>query len=440
MDSVLAAIQCSEVISSNPADPEISGIFKTIVDNLDQYQKALFYDAIIKQMDEYLFENPDRYNNLDLVENLIGVLQKNLPSNHEEMSSMELRLQAALKLNAIVIASHRGKTSNGLLQSYLAFLDEYGDAAFGNQLEIIQYRIDAVLMGAQVQAFNAMRFEEVENILKETRNEYIKLFENKLDQKGVKDRNAARLEGTLGQMYAFQYDMTGDDIYYEFADDHLTKDVAACIPGTAEWEQGMGYLTDLYWKNTELHKASEQFLKEAQASESNIDLIYDLAKLDQFQSMTKPFIFLHRLKLCALARKQGITIKHHEKAAEFLLDMKNIHRYPQSISAKWLGILNAMEGKYTPALMLFKEALKTDDGCGFTVDLIQLPLKLCRHICMKAAGRRSNFDCEKEVLRLDKRQKGAKETLRQLGIEQYYGEIDPGSLYDVGTILPFYYS
>jgi hypothetical protein len=59
---------------------------------------------------------------------------------------------------------------------------------------------------------------------------------------------------------------------------------------------------------------------------------------------------------------------------------------------------------------------------------------------MKAAGRRSNFDCEKEVLRLDKRQKGAKETLRQLGIEQYYGEIDPGSLYDVGTILPFYYS
>jgi hypothetical protein len=440
MDSVLAAIQCSEVISSNPADLELKTIFKRIVDNLDQQQKVQLYDATIKLMDEYLLENPDRYNYLDLVENLIEVFQKILPPKHEEMSPSELRLQAALKLNTIRITSHRGLISNGLMKSYLTFLKKYGDAAFGNQLEIIQHRIDAVLMGAQVQAFNAMQFEDVESILKETRDDYIKMLENRLDREGAKDRNAARLEGTLGQMYAFQYDITGEDIYYEFADHHLTKDISACIPGTSEWEQGMGYLTDLYWKNGDLDKACANFLKESHESEKSKDMIFNIAMLDQFQSAKKPFIFLHRLKLCALARKQEIPIKNNEKAAEFLLSNKKIHKYPQSISAKWLGILFAMDEKYTSALMLFNEALKPEETRGFTVELIQLPLKICRHLCLKATGKRSSFDCENEVSRLDNIQKGTKEILRQLGIKKYYGEIDPGSLYDIGTLLPFYYS
>jgi len=440
IDSVSAAVQCLEVLSTNSADSEIKSILKRIVDNFEHQQKSQLFGTIIALMEEHLIENPDRYLYLDWVENMIGMVREILLSSYDDMSHTELRLEAACKLNQIRITSHRGQTSKGLMRPYLDFLESHGDLAFENQMEIMQQRIEAVLMGAQVEASNTLQFEGAEEILKETRDAYYHMVGEKLKESKGKDSNMARLEGTLGQMYAFQYDLSGDEIYYQFAEDHLLNDVSACIPGSTFWRQGMGFLTVLYWKNGDLSKCCDNFLKESEQNEARENDVFDLADSKRSYGHHRPFLFLHHLNLCALACYMGKKVKNLEKARDCLISYGNLGRYPQMLSAKWLGILCAMNEDYPSALSMFNEALKNENGGGFTIELLRLPIKLCRHICLKTMGKRSNFSCGNEVQRLEKIQKGAEDTLNQLGIEKYYDEINPGVLYEIGTILPFYYS
>ena len=440
IDSISAAVQCLEVLSTNSADSELKSILKRIIGNLEPQQKSRLYSTIINQMEGHLIENPDRYLYLDWVDNMIGMVREILPSSPDDMGHTELRLEAACKLNQIRITSHRGQTTKGLMQPYLDFLAIYGNLAFENQMEIMQQRIEAVLMGSQVEASNTLQFEGTEDILKETLDAYYHMVGEKLKGSKAKDSNMARLEGTLGQMYAFQYDLAGDDIYFQVAEDHLIKDVAACTPGTTFWRQGMGFLTVLYWKKGDLSKCHDNFLKETEQGEISEKVVFDLADSKRFYGHNRPFLFLHHLNLCALAGQMGKKIQNLDKAKDFLISYGNLDRYPQMLSAKWLGILCAMNKDYPSALSMFNKALKNENGGGFTIELLRLPIKLCRHICLKTMGKRSNFSCENEVQQLEKTQKGAEDTLNQLGIEKYYDEVNPGTLYEIGTILPFYYS
>ncbi|MBW1829784.1 MAG: DUF3800 domain-containing protein, partial [Deltaproteobacteria bacterium] len=314
IDSISAAVQCLEVLSTNSADSEMKSILKRIVGNLEPQQKSRLYSAIIDQMEEHLIENPDRYLYLDWVENMIGMVREILPSSPDDMGHTELRLEAACKLNQIRITSHRGQTTKGLMQTYLDFLEIYGNLAFENQMEIMQQRIEAVLMGSQVEASNTLQFEGAEEILKETRDAYYHMVGEKLKESKAKDSNMARLEGTLGQMYAFQYDLSGDEIYYQFAEDHLLNDVSACIPGSTFWRQGMGFLTVLYWKKGDLSKCCDNFLKESEQNEARENDVFDLADSKRPYGHQRPFLFLHHLNLCALACYMGKKVKNLEKA------------------------------------------------------------------------------------------------------------------------------
>ena len=71
---------------------------------------------------------------------------------------------------------------------------------------------------------------------------------------------------------------------------------------STQWRQGMGYLTALDRKKGDLQKAAEQFLDQTEAPENNRDLIWDISRLDLFGSQIDPFLFLHRLNVCALAQ------------------------------------------------------------------------------------------------------------------------------------------
>jgi hypothetical protein len=440
IDSVSAAVQCCEILSSNPNDREADSLLQGIFKKLDKRQKVNFFELMIEYMDELLVSNPDRYASLDGIENVIGVLRNKLDPDPEKLSHSELRLLTALQLNELRIKSHRGQTSGGLLEKYLKFLNKYGELAFENLIQLTQERIEAVLMGVQMDAFNTLQLDRVESILKKVRDDYVKMFKDRLSQPNVIDNNYARLEGTLGQMYAFQYDLTGDEDFFEFSKEYLKRDVAACLPATPCWEQGMGYLTVLYWKKGKLEKGCSNFIAESLDKDSKTDLIYDLGKLEHFNCVSKPFLFLHRLNLCALAHCQGQKIRNIEKAAAFLLEIGGIENYPQVLSAKWLAILFAMNGDFDSALNLLEKAILPENNGGFTVQLIQLPLKLCRHLCMKAVNKRSNFSIKDEIKRLEALQKGSEEILIRLGVEKYYGEIGLSSIYDIGAILPFYYS
>lgn len=220
-----------------------------------------------------------------------------------------------MMLHEMRISSHRGQTNSLLLQNYMKFLDNYGDLAFNNQMEIMQQRINAVLMGVQVGAFNTFRFDEVEKMLKHVSDKYYTMFEDEFNNDDVKDGNLARLEGTRGQMYAFLHDIEKKDgDWYELAEISLQKDVRACLPGTFAWEQGMGYLTALYWKKGELDKSLDSFIIESATTDDEKNDVYNLVRMDIFGGLNKPFILQHRLSICALAQQQGKTLKNPDAA------------------------------------------------------------------------------------------------------------------------------
>ena len=440
IDPVSAAVQCTQVLAAGPDNDEIKILFNRILSKFDKSQAARFHESMQAYMEETLVKRADRYDYLDEMESLIQILQTVLPADPKNMKSTELRLKADMMLHEMRISSHRGQTNSMLLQSYMEFLDNYGDLAFNNQMEIMQQKINAALMGAQVGAFNTFRFDDVEKILKHVSDKYYKMFENEFVNDDVKDGNLARLEGTRGQMYAFLHDIEKDGDWYELAETSLKKDVKACLPGTFAWEQGMGYLTALYWKKEELDKSLDSLFIESAASDYEKNNIYNLAQMDIFGGLNKPFILLHRISICALAQKKGKTLTNPYAAKEAILNAGQVYKYPRMLSAKWLAIIFAMQNDFNPAMELLNAALKTDKGNDYTMEVVRLPLKICRHLCLHKLGKKSSFSCEEEVKQLKSIEPDAEETLKKTGIEKYYNNINEMDFYEVGTLLPYYFS
>lgn len=466
IDPVAASVQCLDMLSTDKDNPELLNLFEQMYKKLDQTAKKSFFESIQIHLNDIIVGNPERYAHLDRVKTMIDLLHSRILNKEpSSMSPDELRMMVDIQLNDIRIESHKGRTNEDMLKGFLSFLDAYGDLAFENQLTLMQRRLDAVLQGIQVSAFNTFRFDEVAGFLSEYRDRYLEMFRVELAREGTRDGNLARLEGTLGQMNGFLYDISCDPAHFKAAEDSLKNDIVACIPGTRVWEQGMGYLTALYWKKGDLDKALSQLLLEGGEPAMSSKDVYDLGKLDMLGCKRKPFIFMHRLNICALAQKGGKEIAGLDSAAGFLQQSNRLSQYPEMLSAKWLAILYAVEGDRRElrakshvyeghdgldlhvmeetrrkSLALLNEVLSEGDDSGYTLQVLRLPLKLCRHLILTKLGESSLFVCEQEVAHLELMQPGAEELLKKLGIEKYYGNPTDWDFYDIGTLLPFYYS
>lgn len=123
-----------------------------------------------------------------------------------------------------------------------------------------------------------------------------------------------------------------------------------------------------------------------------------------------------------------------------ILNAGQVYKYPRMLSAKWLAIIFAMQNDFNLALKLLNAALKVDKGGGYTMEVVRLPLKLCRHLCLNKLEKKSSFSCKKEVKRFKSVEPKAEETLKRIGIENYYKDINSWDFYEIGTLLPYYFS
>ena len=441
-DSVAGLFRILEHLSTDPGKNELQMLFSRELSSITAQAKSILFEELIDYFHEKLIRDPARYQNLNYLENIIKIMSSKLPASPAEMTIPELRLYASMLKHKIIIASHKGTSNRDIASDYLGFLADHGDKTFGTHALVLQERIDAVLNSVQVSAFNSFCFIQVEDDLKLIRNEYKQRFPEAFD-KGARDNNRARLDGTLGQMYGFLCDYNKEDrTYYEFAEDYLLSDIDACIPGTHEWEQGMGYLTSLYWKNEDINKCLSAFLKESSLyGTENFEDIFDLSLLDKFGTTKGDFFFLHRIYVCALAKKlNAYEIKNVEKAKNLLLEGKNYNQYPRFVIAKWLGIIYAMNADYHTAIELFNKGLEASGNQGFTSEAILLPIKMCLHLAMCKVGKKSNFNISNELIGLEKMEIGIRENLGKLGIHKYYNSIDNWNFWEIGVLLPFYYS
>ncbi len=439
IDAPSAAMQCADILSAAPESNEIKALLISVIEKMDTSEKSFFCKTIIELFDERLVNDPDRYSHLHSMNELLNILLSIFSTDYAHMPQIELKLIATLFRNQIRIDSHLGKTNSKSIKQFLSFLDKYGENTFNNQMDIMQQRIDAVLNSVQISAFNTFKFDDVEEMLKEIKDKYYKMFDFDPENNSVKDNNLARIEGTLGQMYGFQYDIEQDNDYFEMAEISLKTDISACIENTPSWEQANGYLTTLYWKKGNLEKAIEQFLKESGAVVDDKEYIFNLSDIKTFPTHNKPFIQLHRLYLCALATKNGLKISGLAKEKKFLLSQSDIHEYPRLLSAKWLAIIFILNNDFESAIELLNNALEQNSS-DITINAIRISLKLLQHFTSLKLGRNSNFSCENEIKELSSQQKEFGDVLIKRGVEKYYQNEPEWSVYEIGTLLPFYFS
>jgi hypothetical protein len=439
VDELSATHRTVEALSADPSNKELGVLLTTMLSRLDHSQWTVFCEEARENLDEKILSSSDRYDQLEAVGEMIRILRAALPPDPEQMKACERRLHAGLLLNQVRVDSHRGFTDPKPFDACLDFLEKFGHRTFANQLELMQERIEVVLSGVQLSFFNSWRFDAVEGSVVSLLKTYSAMFQEQFAASGNLDDNLARLEGTLGQMYALIGDTPGNHCYLEEAEEHLRKDVQSCVPGSFYWHQGMGYLTVLYWKRGELEQSVKRFLAETESETEDPNLIYDLSRLDLFGSRIDPFFFLHRLNVCALAQQRGKKIQGLENAKAYALQAGRLYSYPRCQIAKWLGVMLATDGHPEAALPLLEAALKMGDG-GLTLDVLRLPIQLVAHKCRRSSGKRSSLEPMKEIGALDKRQPGIKEKLADLGFVELIQHDGLENLYEVGTALPFYYS
>lgn len=408
---------------------------------LDRQQKGVFSGSVLQILDDLLIKRADRYDFLGEAGAMITLVRRLLPVDSSDMDGDELQLKAGLDLHEIRIVSHQGKTHADMVTAYLAFLQRYRNELFSNQMAFLQQLVDATLIGIQVLAFNNLQFIAVEQALKPVRDLYEKVFGAIAGEDSMPDENRAKLEGTYGQMCGFLYNITGEEDYFLKAEQSLQNDVAACHHGTHTWEQGMGFLSALYWRNGKLEQAREQFFLETQTSSEDFKTnLYDLNRYNLFGGMEKPFFVLQRCRICALAAKNGEQITGLDSYRDKLNSMQGLTRYPRFVAAKWLAVVYLLKGQAKDALKLLEAALGTKDSGDFAIDFIRLPMKLLVNHCLEKEGKTAAFSLNEELQHLEDLQQGTREILKQLRVDRFSGNAAGWDPYEVVLLPPFYYA
>jgi len=437
--ALMWGIQHCSVIAKKQTRLTCLKALREIYDQCAADEKDDFYNNIRGYLNTNLTRKSSRYEFLDEADAIMKILLEILPQQPDDMSNEELRLRTDLGLHRLRVASHRGSVDQNLITAHLHFLQNHAGRSFLNRLEYLQHLVDATLIVAQVQDFNNLNFIDVEKTITPVRDLYHRVFEV-LAPTGIPfDENLAKLEGTSAQMCGFLYELTGDVAYYQRAEQGLINDIASCRPLDHAWEQGMGFLTALYWKQGDFAKAQSQFFKEINAN-SPTD-IYNLDAPLTYDPSAKPFFLLHHLYLCALAQKNGETIVGLDTITSFLLKSPRVAKYPEMLSVKWLAVLHINKGNYNQALeLLQKNEKKPPLGDEFTIGFIRLPIKMLAHKCRLQLGEKSDFILNKEVDRLEEKREGAKQLLGTLGLGSF--SIDPlqWDSYAVASLPPFYYA
>ena len=426
-DPAQALLQAFCHLSSNSSDHEINLLTDSLIQKCKRWDLLNFASLLKVYLHEQIVENPFRYQCLAFIEGLLDSIQPRIIEDH---------VQATIQSCRIKLTGHRGDIDLKTVSRYLEFLDEKGPLVFGSRYLSAQEKIETILSAVQPVAFNRFKFEDVEDYLIDEYKRYLSTFSN---SKSEVDETLARLEGSIGQMYGFLCDYPGQDAYFEEALNYINLDIARCEKNSPRWRQGMGYLTTLHFKRGDLENAIKSFLYETGCQKSPANNIFDLAQYNAFGSFKDDFFQLHRLYICALARKKGLPITGLEKFREKFLHQNFVNGYPRFLSGKWLSILFFFNEDIKTAINLVEHCLGSSKST-FTLKVIKISLEILDKYYKIKLGIDSSYDLKYEIQELEKQVNGISENLKRLEIEMYYEFNENWDPFKIASIMPFYFS
>ena len=428
-DHALGLMLGFEDLAMNPQNQGMGDAVSAMVRKINSDDHRLFENELKSYLDEKLIQDPNRYDNLDFVETFLDGVEGYFNDPGRKIAALIAR-------SRIIISCHRGEVDLKEVQTYLDLLDRHGAEIFNSMYTAAQERLETVLFMVQSAAFNLFRFEAVEDHLSREIERYDLMFPLQTDPI---DETRARLEGTIGQMYGFLCDYPEGGVYHDDAEEYLNRDVMHCKKNSPFWVQGMGYLTSFYFKREDLDKTTQSFIEETRSAKSSRKHLFDLSEMECFNSRKNSFFLLHRLYVCVLGLRQNKEITGEEVLKTQLLDENPQLRYPVFLTMKWLGVVHALKNDLENALVLFERAARDEDQ-GFTIDVIKLPIKIMVHLCRKKLGKRSRFDLNEQLDRLEKKVPGISENLNRLGIKGDILNDENPDFYRLARLMPFYYS
>ncbi|MFN8672927.1 MAG: DUF3800 domain-containing protein [Candidatus Sericytochromatia bacterium] len=440
-DKISALLLAFEYISSDNKKNknELEQLIIKLFSKISEKEEVDFYQELKNYLESKIIRDSLKYENLDFIENFIFNIKNKI--NLIKNNQIKAKITFILEKNYIKIHSHNGKISINEIDNYFKLIEENQELIFNNIYELFQERIETKLKSIPI-FFNRLEFNSWENKLQEEFDLYKKITDL-TKQEVKKDSNLAKISGTLGQAYAFLYNFNKDKDYFDLAEQYIKEDIEYCNKNTSEYYKALGYLVSLYFKKDDLEKAEDYFLLETNSQDKNKDLIYNLSKIDNF-NFNDPFCLLHRIYLCALAQKlEKKEILGLSSFADNFIKNKNVSKYPNFLTGKWLGVLLLNNNENEKANIIFDSILEKYENDEYIIKLIKLPIFLLNFYTKKLLETKINTNFEKEViLPLEKELPNTIQKLKELG---FYDLLDKENLlqedlYKISSIMPFYYS
>lgn len=421
---------------------ELYKLLEDFFSKTDKDDEISFFDDLKLYLESKTTKDTLKYQNLDFIENYIKNIQKNLQFIKSDL--YRNKIDFVLKKNYLKVHSHTGRTNLEPVDDFLNIIENNDLGLFSNIYELLQERLESKLRAIPI-VLNSLKFDDWENKL----TEELKLYKSILKLVGKeiiisqKDNNLAKIAGTLGQIYAFMYDINKDEDYYDFSESYIKEDITYCLKNTEDYFKALGYLTTLYFKKGNLEKAEESFLNETSSTHINKELIYNLSKTELFKLNDKsPFYKLHRIYLCALAQKiNNKEIIGVDKFVEDFIKSNTPLKYPNFLTAKWLGVILANQGKLEKAKEIFDLITSDSKEKEFIIKVINLPINLLSYHTNKLLGVDSLLDIETNLHTIDLEVSGTTETLTKIGFYEYlHKPVKVEELYNIALMMPFYYA
>lgn len=422
---------------------ELYKLLEEFFSKTDEDDEISFFDDLKLYLESKTTKDSMKYQNLNFIENYIKNIQKNIHFIKSELYRNKLNF--VLKKNYLKVHSHIGRPNLDPIDDFLNIIENNDLGIFSNIYELLQERLESKLRAITI-VLNSLKFDNWEDKLTEELNLYKSVLKL-VGEKTIiskKDNNLAKISGTLGQIYAFMYDINKDEDYYHFAESYIKEDISYCLENTKEYFKALGYLTTLYFKKGDLEKAEKSFLLETNSTNENKELIYNLSKNELFKSNDKDsFYKLHRIYLCALAQKiDNKEIIGIDKFVEDFIKSNTPLKYPNFLTAKWLGVILANQGKLEKAKEIFDLITSNLDEKEFIIKIISLPIHLLSYHTNKILGGDSLLDIETNLYTIDLEVSGTTETLTKIGFYDYlYNKsVKVEELYNIALMMPFYYA
>lgn len=444
-DNVLGIILALELITSFKNQELEERLKLEIKEVIDTYENEIC-EEIDNTLNQFIILDRDKYTRLDFYKSFIETINTYVYSQDNE--NFNKKIQLITQKYSIKILSHTGETDLELYHDYLNNLKENGYLIYKTRYLLLQEMLDNVLRAVPI-SFNSFDFQKFEEKINREFDNY-KLIIPK-DNKDIHDENMAKLEGTVGQMYAFLSDMykisdsTKSNDFFQTSEILLINDLEYCIKDSNAWKKVIGYLISLYFKNRNLNECIKYFNMISESSSTNN--IYNFSELDEVNEID--FILLQRLYICSLAsKKENKKILNLEILRNNQNLIRNINTFPHFLNAKWIGYLYAEKGEFQTAIDLFEAASEPHKSDEFVIKIIKLSIKLLEYFLrIKVSNNENNIknhyanQIEDKISELENEVPEIKNKLEMLGFNKdLVLNYESKDLFDLSTILPFTYS